>query len=105
MALALLAAPALEAARGGASASNAGSAYVAEILTDLLESTRECAALWAPRGEVLREGDRLHDPDLADALGCWRARARAVYRGAVAAGAVATGWSAPRRSPAGPRSV
>jgi gamma-glutamyltranspeptidase/glutathione hydrolase len=47
---------------------NAGQAYVAEILADLLTSTPECAALWAPDGHVLREGELLRNPDLGDAL-------------------------------------
>ncbi len=47
---------------------NAGQAYVAEILADLLTSTPECAALWAPQGHVLREGELLRNPELGDAL-------------------------------------
>jgi gamma-glutamyltranspeptidase / glutathione hydrolase len=47
---------------------NAGQAYVAEILGDLLTSTPECAALWAPGGQLLHEGGILRNPDLADAL-------------------------------------
>lgn len=65
--LADLAAPAAELARKGV-VLNAGQAYVAEILGDLLSSTPECAALWAPQGRVLREGELLLNPDLADAL-------------------------------------
>ncbi len=62
-----LAAPAAALARGGVVV-NAGQAYVAEILTQLLASTPEIAALWCPAGRVLREGDTLRDPDLGDAL-------------------------------------
>jgi gamma-glutamyltranspeptidase/glutathione hydrolase len=62
-----LAAPAARAAREGVRL-NAGQAYVAEILADLLTSTPECAALWAPDGHVLREGELLRNPDLGDAL-------------------------------------
>jgi len=62
-----LAEPAAEAARAGV-ALNAGQAYVAEILTDLLCSTPECAALWAPAGRILREGEVLRNPELSDAL-------------------------------------
>jgi gamma-glutamyltranspeptidase/glutathione hydrolase len=62
-----LAAPAAQLARDGV-ALNHGQAYVAEILTDLLTSTPECAALWAPAGRVLREGEVLRNPELGDAL-------------------------------------
>jgi gamma-glutamyltranspeptidase/glutathione hydrolase len=47
---------------------NSGQAYVAKILTDLLTSTPECAALWAPNGHVLREGELLRNGELSDAL-------------------------------------
>jgi gamma-glutamyltranspeptidase/glutathione hydrolase len=67
MPLRVLAAPAAALAREGI-ALNAGQAYVAEILGDLLRATPECAALWAPEGRVLREGERLRNPELADAL-------------------------------------
>lgn len=59
--------PALRLARRGV-ALNAAQAYVAEILVDLLTSTPECAALWAPEGRVLREGETVVNPDLAGAL-------------------------------------
>jgi gamma-glutamyltranspeptidase/glutathione hydrolase len=62
-----LSAPAARAAREGVRL-NAGQAYIAEILTGLLTSTPECAALWAPDGHVLREGELLRNPDLGDAL-------------------------------------
>jgi gamma-glutamyltranspeptidase/glutathione hydrolase len=62
-----LAAPAAQLARDGV-VLNAGQAYVAEILVDLLTSTPECAALWAPGGQLLREGGVLRNPDLSDAL-------------------------------------
>ncbi len=65
--LAELAAPAAGLARAGV-ALNAGQAYIAEILAELLLSTAECAALWAPSGHVLREGEVLHNPELGDAL-------------------------------------
>jgi gamma-glutamyltranspeptidase / glutathione hydrolase len=67
IALGDLAAPAARLAVDGV-AINAGQAYVAEILVDLLKSTPECAALWAPEGRILREGDTLRNPDLGDAL-------------------------------------
>jgi gamma-glutamyltranspeptidase/glutathione hydrolase len=65
--LAELVAPAARLAREGVRI-NAGQAYVAEILADLLTSTPECAALWAPRGRVLREGETMRNPDLGEAL-------------------------------------
>jgi gamma-glutamyltranspeptidase/glutathione hydrolase len=65
--LAELAAPAARLAVDGVRV-NAGQAYVAKILTALLTSTPECAALWAPGGRVLREGETLHNPELGDAL-------------------------------------
>jgi gamma-glutamyltranspeptidase/glutathione hydrolase len=67
VALEELAAPAVALARDGVLL-NAGQAYVAEILEDLLTSTPECAALWAPGGRLLREGELLVNPELGDAL-------------------------------------
>src|SRR5947209_8549060 len=51
-----LAQPAARLAREGVEL-NSGQAYVAEILSDLLRSTPECAALWARDGRVLRAGE------------------------------------------------
>ena len=65
--LAELAGPAAKLAKDGVPL-NAGQAYVAEILADLLTSTPECAALWAPEGRVLREGETMRNPELGDAL-------------------------------------
>ncbi|MGA2319301.1 MAG: gamma-glutamyltransferase [Solirubrobacteraceae bacterium] len=62
-----LAAPAARLAREGVRL-NAVQAYVAEILGDLLSSTPECAALWAPQGRVLREGELLCNPELGEML-------------------------------------
>jgi gamma-glutamyltranspeptidase / glutathione hydrolase len=82
--LARLTAPAARAAREGVTL-NAGQAYVAEILADLLTSTPECAALWAPHGHVLREGEPLRNPDLGDALDLLGSDgAEPFYRGDVA---------------------
>jgi gamma-glutamyltranspeptidase/glutathione hydrolase len=67
MALEDLAAPAAQLAREGV-ALNAGQAYVAEILAELLSSTPEVAALWAPQGRILREGEVLRNPELGEAL-------------------------------------
>jgi gamma-glutamyltranspeptidase/glutathione hydrolase len=80
-----LAGPAARVAREGV-VLNAGQAYVAEILGDLLTSTPECAALWAPGGELLREGGVLRNPELGDALlRLGRDGAEPFYRGDIAA--------------------
>jgi gamma-glutamyltranspeptidase/glutathione hydrolase len=85
--LADLAAPAARLARSGV-VLNAGQAYIAEILAELLTSTPECAALWAPAGRVLRERERLRNPELGDALDRLGAEgAEPFYRGDVAAAA------------------
>ncbi len=83
--LAELAAPAAALARAGVEL-NAGQAYVAEILAELLVSTPECAALWAPAGHVLREGEVLRNPELGGALERLGAEgARPFYAGDIAA--------------------
>jgi gamma-glutamyltranspeptidase/glutathione hydrolase len=83
--LSRLAEPAARLAREGV-ALNAAQAYVAEILADLLVSTPECAALWAPHGTVLREGETMRNPDLADTLERFgREGAEPFYRGEIAA--------------------
>jgi len=80
-----LAAPAAELARDGVRL-NAGQAYIAKILADLLTSTPECAALWAPQGHVLKEGELLRNPELGDALiRLGRDGAEPFYRGDIAA--------------------
>lgn len=89
-----LAAPAARLAREGV-ALNAGQAYIVEILGDLLRSTPECAALWAPGGRLLREGELLANDELADALErLGRDGARPFYDGDVAATVCA--WLAER---------
>jgi len=88
-----LVAPAARLAREGV-VLNAGQAYVAEILTDLLTSTPECAALWAPDGRVLAEGELLRNPDLGEAL--VRLGAEGVepfYRGDIAAAVCDWVWA------------
>jgi gamma-glutamyltranspeptidase/glutathione hydrolase len=83
--LSRLAEPAARLAREGV-ALNAAQAYVAEILADLLVSTPECAALWAPDGTVLREGETMSNPELADTLERFgREGAEPFYRGEIAA--------------------
>ena len=85
MPLAELAAPAARLAREGV-VLNAGQAYIAKILADLLTSTPECAALWAPAGHVLREGELLRNPELGDALSLLgQEGAEPFYRGDIAA--------------------
>jgi gamma-glutamyltranspeptidase / glutathione hydrolase len=84
VALEELAAPAAKLAHEGV-VLNAGQAYVAEILVDLLTSTPECAALWAPDGHLLREGGLLRNPELGDALlRLARDGAEPFYRGDIA---------------------
>jgi gamma-glutamyltranspeptidase/glutathione hydrolase len=65
--LELLAEPAARLADDGV-ALNHGQAYVAEILAELLTSTPEVAAVWAPHGPVLTEGETLRNPELGEAL-------------------------------------
>jgi gamma-glutamyltranspeptidase/glutathione hydrolase len=98
--LAELAAPAARLARDGV-VLNHEQAYIAEILDDLLRSTPECAALWAPDGRVLREGEVLRNPELGDALELLgRDGAEPFYEGAIAAAVCdwlreRGGWLAP----------
>jgi gamma-glutamyltranspeptidase/glutathione hydrolase len=88
--LADLAAPAAALAREGVML-NAGQAYIAKILADLLASTPECAALWAPQGHVLKEGELLRNPELGDALDrLGEEGAEPFYRGDIAA--AVCGW-------------
>jgi gamma-glutamyltranspeptidase / glutathione hydrolase len=80
-----LAAPAAKLARDGVEL-NEGQAYIAKILADLLTSTPECAALWAPDGHVLRQGELLRNPELGDALlRLGEEGAEPFYRGDIAA--------------------
>ncbi len=62
-----LAAPAAALARAGVPLSQV-QAYVVAILEDIVTATPECAAIFAPGGRLLREGDPLRQPDLAEAL-------------------------------------
>jgi gamma-glutamyltranspeptidase / glutathione hydrolase len=85
IALSDLAAPAARLAREGTPL-NSGQAYVVEILGDMLRSTPECAALWAPHGALLKEGELLANHELADALErLGRDGARPFYEGDIAA--------------------
>ena len=86
--LAELAAPAVVLAREGVQI-NAVQAYVIEILEEIAISTPECAALFAPAGRLLRDGDTFRNPDLADALELLgRDGAAPFYRGEVAASVI-----------------
>jgi gamma-glutamyltranspeptidase/glutathione hydrolase len=62
-----LVAPAAELARLGAPL-NRQQAYVVEILGELVTSTPEAAAIFAPDGELLQTGDVIRQPGLGDAL-------------------------------------
>jgi gamma-glutamyltranspeptidase/glutathione hydrolase len=67
MPLAELAKSAVRLARDGVVVT-AQQGYLIEILAGILTSTSECGALFAPEGELLRTGDTLRQPELADAL-------------------------------------
>jgi gamma-glutamyltranspeptidase/glutathione hydrolase len=67
MPLADLIKPAVRLARDGVQL-NREQAYVVEILGGIVTATPECAALFAPGGELLREGDIVRQPELGDAL-------------------------------------
>jgi gamma-glutamyltranspeptidase/glutathione hydrolase len=79
-----LVAPAAASARAGVPL-NAQQAYVVEILDGIVTLTPEIAAIYAPDGSVLREGERVRQPALADALERLGAEgARPFYTGDVA---------------------
>lgn len=65
--LAELAAPAVAHARAGVPL-NEPQAYVVEILDGIVTLTPEVAAIYAPGGVLLKEGERVRQPDLAVAL-------------------------------------
>jgi gamma-glutamyltranspeptidase/glutathione hydrolase len=67
MPLADLAAPAVRLARSGVEITPQ-QGYLLEILVDIITSTPECAALFAPHGTPLRTGDTLRLTEVADAL-------------------------------------
>jgi gamma-glutamyltranspeptidase / glutathione hydrolase len=92
--LADLVAPAARLARDGVEM-NSAQAYVIEILAGIVTSTPECAALFAPDGRVVRAGDVVRQPDLADALERLGTEGPApFYTGDIAAAIVA--WLADR---------
>ena len=67
MALADLVAPAARLARDGVTVTSE-QAYLFEILAGIITATPECAALFAPEGRPLREGEEVRQPELADSL-------------------------------------
>jgi gamma-glutamyltranspeptidase/glutathione hydrolase len=87
--LAQLAAPAAALARQGV-ALNAQQAYVVEILGGIVTLTPEVRAIYAPEGWVLREGDSVCQPALADAIERLGTEgARPFYEGDIAAAVAA----------------
>jgi gamma-glutamyltranspeptidase / glutathione hydrolase len=84
MPLAELVTPGIRLAREGVEV-NAAQAYIFEILNPILTSTPEAAALYAPEGRALVEGDTFRYPEMADALERFGAEgAEPFYRGDVA---------------------
>jgi gamma-glutamyltranspeptidase / glutathione hydrolase len=67
LALSDLVGPAASLARDGVPL-NAQQAYVVKILGDIVTSTPEARALFAPSGQLLGEGEVVRQPELADAL-------------------------------------
>jgi gamma-glutamyltranspeptidase/glutathione hydrolase len=89
-----LAAPAAALARDGVVLSEA-QAYIFEILEPILVSTPEVAAVFAPDGRALREGEVFSDPVLGDTILRFGAEgAEPFYRGDIAAAIV--DWLAAR---------
>jgi gamma-glutamyltranspeptidase / glutathione hydrolase len=83
-----LAAPAARLARDGVEL-NLQQAYIVEILSGIVTSTPEAAALFAPSGRLLRAGERIRQPELGDALERLAAEgARPFYDGDIAAAIV-----------------
>jgi gamma-glutamyltranspeptidase/glutathione hydrolase len=83
-----LVAPAAALARSGV-ALTAEQAYVTEILAGIVTSTSEGSALFAPDGDVVREGDVMRQPELADTLERLAVEGAApFYSGDIAAAAV-----------------
>jgi gamma-glutamyltranspeptidase / glutathione hydrolase len=90
--LAELVKPAIELAHGGAPL-NAQQAYIFHILTPILTRYAEGAALYAPQGAILTEGDSFRFPELAEALDRYGADGpEPFYTGEV--GEALTGWVA-----------
>ncbi len=86
--LAELVAPAARLARDGVQL-NPAQAYVVEILAGIVTATPECRELYAPGGRVLRAGERIRQPELADAIERLAAEGSAAfYTGDIAAAIV-----------------
>jgi gamma-glutamyltranspeptidase / glutathione hydrolase len=86
--LAELTAPAAALARAGVPL-NAQQAYVVEILGGIVTLTPGVAAVYAPEGRLLREGEAVHQPALADAIERLGAEGtKPFYEGDVAAAVV-----------------
>ncbi len=86
--------PAVALARDGV-ALTAEQAYIIEILAGIVTLTPESAALFAPGGRLVRTGDRLRQPELAEALERLGAEgSRPFYEGDI--GAAIVEWLGPR---------
>ena len=84
MRLSELVAPAISAARDGVPVDARG-AYLFKILSPILVHEPEVAAIYAPEGTLLAEGDTFCFPDLADALELFAAEgSEPFYRGEIA---------------------
>ncbi len=92
--LAELTGPAAALAREGVPL-NGPQARIVEILSELVTSTPECAALFAPAGKLLRMGDVLRQPGLADALEVLGSHGAAPFYTGAQAAAIAD-WLAAR---------
>jgi gamma-glutamyltranspeptidase/glutathione hydrolase len=62
-----LAAPAAALARGGVEITREQD-YIIQLLGGIVTSTPEASALFAPRGTLLRTGERIYQPELADTI-------------------------------------
>jgi gamma-glutamyltranspeptidase/glutathione hydrolase len=84
MPLSELVAPAISAARDGV-AIDAMGGYLFKILSPILVHEAEAAAIYAPEGRLLSEGDTFRFPELADALELLAAEgSEPFYRGEIA---------------------
>jgi gamma-glutamyltranspeptidase/glutathione hydrolase len=98
--LAELVRPAAAHARGGV-VITPQQAYLVELLAEIVMATDECSALFARNGRVLRAGEVIHQPELADALERLGAEgAEPFYRGDIAH--AITDWLAERGGLLGP---
>jgi gamma-glutamyltranspeptidase/glutathione hydrolase len=81
MPLEALVAPAASLARRGVELTREQD-YIIQLLQGIVVSTPECAELFAPEGHVLRTGERMYQPELADTLErLGREGARPFYEG------------------------